>query len=265
MRLVEPKIYVIGRPQLDGAEIKRYLDDVNGTEWYERVFENPDVAISDAEAVIEFMGRLCYRSWTEGLNANVTRVRKDSAEYLRNILATGHGSVLEHAMVNFVFADVSRIVTHEAVRHRAGTAISQESMRFVRLTDIPFWLPEWARGDEELVSRSLDLLMKMEEHQLWMADHFGLDDENVPFAEKKHKTSFMRRFAPDGVATTIGMSFNFRALRHVIEMRTDVAAEEEIQLVFDKVAERVTKEFPLLFGDYERQENGMWTTPYRKV
>lgn len=174
-------------------------------------------------------------------------------------------SVLEHAQFSFVLHNVSRVFTHEQVRHRAGAAFSQESMRFVRLTELPFWFPDWAQADEELMRRSLELLERMEQHQVWMAEWFGLDDDGVPFGEKKAKTSFMRRFAPDGVATGMVLSANIRAIRHMIEMRTDGAAEEEIRLVYSKIGEIMVKEAPLLFGDYERQEDGSWQTPYRKV
>ena len=51
----------------------------------------------DAELLVEFAGRACYRSWEPGLNANVTRVRTDRREYHENILRSAHGSVLEHA------------------------------------------------------------------------------------------------------------------------------------------------------------------------
>ena len=90
---------------------------------------------------MEFGGRLCYRSWEPGLNPNVTKVRTDQDEYLRNILKQKHGSVLEHISYSFVFHNVSRVLTHELVRHRAGTAISQESMRFVRLDDHAVLVP----------------------------------------------------------------------------------------------------------------------------
>ena len=113
-----------------------------------------------------------------------------------------------------------------------GTAVSQESLRFVRLDEIPFWFPDWAREDPELMKRATALLGQMEEFQRWMAEHFGLDEEGVPFHEKKEKTSFMRRFAPDGVATGIVWTANIRTLRHTIEARTDPGAEEEIRLVF---------------------------------
>ncbi len=154
--------------------------------------------------------------------------------------------------------------THELVRHRPGTAVSQESLRFVRLSDIPFWFPEWARDDEELMKRAGALLAEMENFQRWMAGHFGLDDEGVPFHEKKHKTSFMRRFAPDGVATGLVWSANVRTLRHTIEARTDPGAEEEIRLVFGMIGELMRAEAPALFGDYEIRD-GAWVPGWRKV
>ena len=262
---VHPETYLISRPALDPDAVFRYVTAVEGERWFDRVFEGGMVQTDDASALVEFMGRLCYRSWDAGLNPNVTKVREDSAAYLRNILDSGHGSVLEHASFGFVFRNVSRVFTHELVRHRAGTAMSQESMRFVRLDDVPMWQPEWALDDAELQERNVALLEHMESHQRWMADHFGLDDDGVPFSEKKHKTSYMRRWAPDGVATSIGFTMNVRAARHIIEMRNSEFAEEEIQLVFRDVARILVDEVPLLFGDYEQQESGEWTTPFAKV
>ncbi|MFE2749505.1 FAD-dependent thymidylate synthase [Streptomyces scopuliridis] len=60
-----------------------------------------------------------------GLNSNITRIRTDQEEHLRNILASAHGSVLEHASFFFILHNASRVVTHELARHRAGTAVSQ--------------------------------------------------------------------------------------------------------------------------------------------
>jgi len=154
--------------------------------------------------------------------------------------------------------------THELVRHRPGVAISQESLRFVRLNDIPFWFPDWARADAELMERATAVLEQLEQFQLWMAGHFGLENEGVPFHEKKHKTSFMRRFAPDGVATGLLWTANIRTLRHIIEARTDPGAEEEIRLLFGKIGELMRAEAPALFGDYT-VEDGAWIPRWRKV
>jgi thymidylate synthase (FAD) len=270
MRVVDkPEVFLISQPKVSWFEIQRYLSKVaerTGTDavsWLDKI--QGDRTLADGEALVEFGGRLCYRSWVPGANVNVSRIRENSREYLGNILESGHGSVLEHANYSFVFDDVSRVFTHEMVRHRAGVAVSQESMRFVRLTDIPFWFPKWARDDRELMDRSVILLQQMEEHQTWMAEHFGLDEENVNFSEKKHKTSFMRRFAPDGVATTLLCTINIRALRHIIHMRTALGAEEEIRLVFDDVTKLALKATPNLMQDYRPNEHREWIPEFLKV
>ncbi len=261
MRSVEPQVILISRPDLDYDAVADYLREVGGAAWLERLDRGE---LNDAQNLAEFAGRLCYRSWEPGLNPNVTKVRTDQADYLRNILASLHGSVLEHLNFGFVLHDVSRVMTHELIRHRPGVAVSQESLRFVRLDEIPFWFPQWAREDEELMKRASGLLEELEAFQLWMAGHFGLDDDGVAFAEKKHKTSFMRRFAPEGVATGLVWTANVRTLRHTIEARTASGAEEEIRLVFGRIGEIMRAECPALFGDYV-VEDGAWVPGWRKV
>ncbi|KUJ68010.1 thymidylate synthase [Streptomyces albus subsp. albus] len=265
MTHTEPDVLVVARPALDLEEIARYLEEVGGVRWLARLDQGQaEAEPNEAQTLAEFAGRVCYRSWEPGLNPNVRRVRTDQDAYLRNILSSAHGSVLEHANFGFVLHNVSRVLTHELIRHRAGTAVSQESLRFVRLREIPFWFPDWARRDPELMERAGAVLRQLEEFQEWMARHFGLDEEGVAFAEKKHKTSFMRRFAPEGVATTLVWTANIRTLRHTIESRTAPGAEEEIRLVFHKIGEIMRREAPALFGDYT-VEDGAWVPAWRKV
>lgn len=261
MKSVQPEVFLVARPEIDYSALAAYLHEVGGDSWLEKLDRGD---LDDAENLAEFAGKICYRAWEPGLNPNVRRVRTDHRKYLENILSSAHGSVLEHASFSFVLHNVSRVATHELVRHRPGVAVSQESLRFVRLADIPFWFPDWAHGDEELMRRATALLGQMEEFQRWMAGHFRLDEDGVPFHEKKHKTSFMRRFAPDGVATGMLWTANIRTLRHTIEARTDAGAEEEIRLIFGKIAELMRVEAPALFGDYAVQD-GAWIPRWRKV
>lgn len=258
--LVEPEVFLVARTAVDYDALARYLEAVGGGGWLQRV----DRAAPDAQNLAEFAGRLCYRSFEPGLNPNVTRVRADQEAYLANILSSAHGSVLEHISFTFVLHNISRVLSHELVRHRPGVAISQESLRFVRLDEVPAWLPEWALQDPELTARATEMLARMEDFQRWMALYFGLDAEGMPFAEKKHRTSFMRRFAPEGVATSMVWTANVRALRHCIEARTAPGAEEEIRLVFGRIGEILRAEAPALFGDYEVKD-GAWVPAWRKV
>src|SRR5579864_9777667 len=122
MKSVEPEVFLVARPSVDYEAVAAYLREVGGERWLERI--DRDQLDIDAQNLAEFAGRLCYRSWEPGLNPNVTRVRTDQDKYLENILASAHGSVLEHVSISFVLPNVSRVFTHELARHRPGVAIS---------------------------------------------------------------------------------------------------------------------------------------------
>jgi thymidylate synthase (FAD) len=262
MHETTPQVFLIARPSIDVEGIRGYLADVGGESWLDRRLEEADGAPNGGELIVEFGGRACYRSWEPGLNANVTRVRTDQREYFANILRSAHGSVMEHANYSFAIRNCSRVFTHELVRHRAGSAFSQESLRYVRLTDIGFRVPPALEPVREQV---LSIVEQLEEFQLTAAAELGIDDEGVPFHVKKEVTSALRRLAPIGLSTDIVWTANVRTLRHVIEMRTAPGAEEELRLVFDVIARMMQAEAPGLFQDFAQDEEGSWVPEYRKV
>jgi thymidylate synthase (FAD) len=258
----QPTVFLIARPALDVEGMSGYLRDVGGESWLQRRLEESGGHVNAGELLVEFAGRACYRSWEPGLNPNVSKVRADQREYFANILRSAHGSVLEHANYSFALRDVSRVATHEIVRHRAGSAFSQESLRYVRLTDIGFRV---APALEPVRERVLALVEQLEEFQVSAARELGIDSEGVPFHVKKEVTSALRRLAPIGLSTDIIWTANVRTLRHVIEMRTAEGAEEELRLIFDKVATIMQAEAPGLFQDFERAADGSWVPEFRKV
>ncbi|MHB1858893.1 MAG: FAD-dependent thymidylate synthase [Solirubrobacteraceae bacterium] len=261
MHETSPSIHLIARPSVDLDALLGYLSEVGGQSWLERRLgegEPPNAA----ELLIEFAGRTCYRSWEPGLNPNVTRVRTDQREYFANLLRSGHGSVLEHASYTCAIHNCSRVFSHELVRHRAGSAFSQESLRYVRLADIGFRVPP---ALEPLRQRVIGIVEQLEEFQLQAASELEIDEDGVPFHVKKEVTSALRRLAPIGLSTDIVWTANVRTLRHVIEMRTDVGAEEELRLVFDEIAQIMCDEAPGLFQDFTREQDGRWVPEHRKV
>jgi len=262
MHETEPTVYLVARPSISVDGMRDYLNDVGGASWLDRRLDETEGIPSNGELLVEFGGRVCYRSWEPGLNPNVTRIRTDKDEYFGNLIRSLHGSVLEHANYSFAFRNVSRVFTHELVRHRAGSAFSQESLRYVRLTDIGFRVPPALEPVREQV---VNLVERLEEFQVSAADALGLDDEGVPFSVKKEVTSALRRLAPIGLSTDILWTANLRTLRHVIEMRTAPGAEEELRLVFDKVAQMMCDEAPGLFQDFSRSDDGSWVPENRKV
>src|SRR5256885_15008610 len=78
--------------------------------------------------------------------------KSETREYLDNIKKQGHGSVLEHASYSVLLEGVSRSLTHELVRHRAGFAYSQLSQRYVDESEANFVIPPAIVGDEALES-----------------------------------------------------------------------------------------------------------------
>src|SRR2546423_5665116 len=98
---------------------------------------------TDGERLAEFAGRLCYMS-------QANPAKRPTREYLENIKKQGHGSVLEHANYSLLVEGVSRSLTHELVRHRAGFAYSQLSQRYVDESQANFVVPPAIVGDESL-------------------------------------------------------------------------------------------------------------------
>ena len=262
MHETSPSVFLIARPSLDVDGLRGYLADVGGESWLDRRLDESDGSPNPGETLVEFGGRACYRSWEPGLNPNVTRIRTDQGEYFANLLRSGHGSVFEHANYSFALRNVSRVFTHELVRHRAGSAFSQESLRYVRLTDIGFRVPP---ALEPVRDQVLSIVEQLEEFQRSAAQELGIDADGVPFHVKKEVTSALRRLAPIGLSTDIIWTANLRTLRHVIEMRTAEGAEEELRFVFDLIVRLMQREAPHIFADFSRDATGSWVPSHAKV
>jgi thymidylate synthase (FAD) len=262
MHETTPEVFLIARPSVDVEGMRGYLREVGGASWLDRRLEEAGGEPNCGELLVEFGGRACYRSWEPGLNPNVTKVRTDQREYFENILRSAHGSVLEHANYSFALRNVSRVLTHELVRHRAGSAFSQESLRYVRLADIGFRVPP---ALERVRDQVISIVEQLEEFQVSAAEELGIDEEGVPFHVKKEVTSALRRLAPIGLSTDIVWTANARTLRHVIEMRTAEGAEEELRLLFDEIARMMQAEAPGIFQDFFRQSDGSWIPEHHKV
>ena len=278
MIAVKPKIFFLGEPKIHlGTDcdpgVDQWLCHIGGEEALECL---DHVSGSDIESLIELLARRCYKSYAPGLNPNVTKVRTDSAEYHANIAKSRHGSVVAHGHVTYAFEDVSRVFTHELVRNWVGNERSQESLRYVRLTDLRFWIPPIIAKETDYRSvtapqtggfapnstvktNPIEIFMRIIRECEWaqkaLAEYY--DIENIKdFETKKKLTSAFRRIAPIGLATGIGVSFNLRSLRWVIEQRTHESAEEEMRLVFGMVAEDAMRRWPMIFADFEKIDTG---------
>ena len=127
MHETTPSVHLLARPAVDLEGMRAYLEQVGGASWLDRRLAEGEESLNPGELLVEFAGRACYRSWEPGLNPNVSKIRTDQREYFANILRSAHGSVLEHASYSFALRNISRVFSHELVRHRAGSAFSSPS------------------------------------------------------------------------------------------------------------------------------------------
>lgn len=258
------RTYLIAQPHLNYRAINAWLEGLGADDWISTFVD--DVELQAADGLAELAGRRCYLSFGTELNPNVTRIRTDRAAYLANVLSSKHGSVLEHAQFTFAIEGASRVLTHELVRHRAGTAVSQESGRYVRLTeDMEFEHPYIFGDDDELAAEARELVQHLGRFQEKIADRLKIDEPGTPFSTKKAVTSAMRRYAPEGRSTGLVWSANVRALRHVIETRSAAGAEVEIREFADQLIKIMQRAAPLLFADFTQDEEGQWVPATSKV
>ena len=203
----------------------------------------------------------CYRSFSPELNPNLTKVRNNWLEYYENILVSGHGSVLEHLTFTFAIEDVSRVLTAELNRHRAGVAISEASGRYIRYDgEIPYYIPTCIVSNpealsvfEEAIKNQYDYYKKLESCYDW--DSMGFD-------KKKEVTSALRRIIGIGAMTGGVWTFNLRALIHIIQLRSSPHAEEEIR----NLANRLFELLPTFYTSTATvADNGSITFPCGKV
>lgn len=250
-----PRVYLLGRQVIDAAGVEQFLAD-HGMSW------TTDTEIG-AERLCEAAGRVCYMSFGKG--------RKNHVEYMANLIGSAHGSVLEHAVWNFVITSVSRSLTHELVRHRAGFGYSQLSQRYVDESTADFVEPDCIAENAELHQIWLESIEQA--HQAYCRLVEGLQrvyaDEPDATLRRKLARQAARSVLPNATETKIFVTANGRALRHFVEARANEHAEVEIRKLAILMLRLLQRESPSIFGDFEIHTlpdgSEVASTPHHKV
>ena len=246
----EPAVYLVSRPAVDWSQVAEFLDHEGVPPIPESIRSGSD----ESSAVVEIAARLCYMSFGRG--------RKDIKDFINNLLISKDGSVLEHVNYGFVITGVSRSLTHELVRHRAGFAYSQRSQRYIDESNGTFVPPlavarSGGTGRDavgifekavEFASQSYDTLVKALEEELPEKMFESVRDR------RKAIRQAARSVLPNAAETKIFVTGNVRAWRHFIEMRGAETADWEIRALALKILGILETEAPLLFGDFKIDE-----------
>ena len=181
----------------------------------------------DPLRVIYTAARTCYSAgrpselWAE----DPPRARME--RLIRQVVESGHHSVLEHASFTLALEGLSRSCSHQLVRHRLAS-YSQQSQRYVQ-GPFPYVTPDsWARAGDELLRRY---------HQA-MADIGHLYREALAAGIPAEDARFI---LPQATTTNLTMTMNVRELVHTVGLRTCARAQWEIQELFARVAEAVRR------------------------
>ncbi len=234
MLYTEPKVTLIARPQFVEPE-------------HLPVAWKGDA--SDGERLAEFAGRLCYMS-------QHNPAQRTTADYIENIKRQRHGSVLEHASYSILIEGVSRSLTHELVRHRAGTAMSQLSQRYVDESDASFVVPPAIIGDAELETAWRTQIEAAQQAYVALVERlmarYGWVDDKVH--RRKMAREAARGVLPNSTETKIVFTANARAWRAILEMRGSEAAELEIRRLAVALVRLLQDAAPAFFSDFEIYE-----------
>jgi thymidylate synthase (FAD) len=186
----------------------------------------------DAESLLEYAGRACYRSTPRG----------NPGKFLKSRIREGHESIIEHSSVTFEISGISRACSHQLVRHRIAS-YSQESQRYVDMTAPEFVVPP-AVSDNPQALAVWDGFMDQVADAYRQLRELGVRKEDARF------------LLPNAAATRIILTMNFRSLRHFFSVRCDKAAQWEISALALEMLRQVHALAPAVFGDQYEQYIG---------
>jgi len=250
-----PGVVMLAKPQTNVVGLGGFLGGFDPDLGFPAYIDDPTL-LPDSSQLCKTAGQLCYASF--GLRRTTN---ENAAQYFERLISAGHGSVLEHASFSFLLYGISRSVTHELVRHRAGAGFSQISQRYVSGSVLRFVeRPEYQRDGElhALFEERAD--RAAEEYEAMAGRLLERQERGESLLDAQYKTDARKKvqqtarsLLPNETEAPMIFTGNVRALRHIIEMRADAHAESEIRNLAVRIFLCLVTTDPILFGDYRLQ------------
>ena len=153
---------------------------------------------------------------------------------IQSVIESGHGSTIEHIVFTFGISGVSRTLSHQLVRHRAGVAFDQQSQRYVKFKGASTMLPiTLAEADPALRERYEDQVEGALELYGDLVEA-GIPGEDARFV------------FPNATRTNLVMTANLRALIHMSGLRLCTMAQWEIRRLFQLIRHEIFNVSPFL-------------------
>jgi thymidylate synthase (FAD) len=203
------------------------------------VFPNRDIVERYYVPLIYTACRTCYSElapddiFERAVDGRITPEKQ--RELIARVIESGHGSTIEHVTFTFAITGVSRTLSHQLVRHRAGVAFDQQSQRYVSFkkgtsTMMPQTIAEADPALRERYEEQIEGAVEMYGALL----EAGIPGEDARFV------------FPNASRTNLVMTANLRALIHMSGLRLCTMAQWEIRRLFQLIRHEVFTVSPFL-------------------
>jgi thymidylate synthase (FAD) len=202
------------------------------------LFPNREIVEKYYVPLIYTACRTCYSELTpDDIFNKATDGEIDVAKMQRlisNVIESGHGSTIEHVVFTFGISGVSRTLSHQLVRHRAGVAFDQQSQRYVTFKKAATMLPQ------TIAEAAPDVRERYEEQIEGAMSLYGdLVGAGIPGEDA-------RFVFPNATRTNLVMTTNLRALIHMSGLRLCTMAQWEIRRLFQLIRHEIFQVSPFL-------------------
>ena len=155
-------------------------------------------------------------------------------ELVRRVIESGHGSTIEHIVFTFAISGVTRTLSHQLVRHRAGLAFDQQSQRYVNYRSPAFMVPGTIQDSPPEIRERYEAEMDGS-----LAFYSELLEAGIPGEDA-------RFVMPNATRANLVMTTNLRALIHMSGLRLCTMAQWEIRRLFQLIRHEVFGVSPFL-------------------
>lgn len=186
----------------------------------------------EPEVVVATAARLCYSaSGAEELAENMSddQVR----QMVLKMVKLGHASTIEHVSFTFGIEGVSRVLTHQLVRHRIAS-YDQQSQRYVAAHGFQYITPPTVEANPAARERFDKLQEEIR------AAYDDLTEMGIPKEDARYVLS-------NATETKILVTMNARSLLHFFNLRCCNRAQWEIREMAYRMLAEVKRVAPTLF------------------
>ena len=198
----------------------------------------------DALPLIYAAFRQCYHAgfvgdmWPKLLAGEISHEKQ--AEFVADVMASGHASPIEHVSFSFAIEGISRALTHQLVRHRIAS-YSQQSQRYVDGSNFDYVLPPSIAKNPAAKERFLRCIEEIGDAYREVK---GLLEE----AGSKSAKEDARFLLPQAAETRIVVTMNCRSLLHFFEQRCCTRAQWEIRAMANAMLRLCKEALPVIFN-----------------